>query len=142
MEELAAHFAALQRDATGRAAELDPAAIARLSSEKWPGNVRQLQNFIERVVVLSDGPRITLSDVERELRRGGTAWGAPAPSVVTSSAQPASAHPTLEAAVNQAGREAVREALARANGNKTLAARILGVSRRALYYKLEELGLG
>ncbi len=138
--ELALHFASLQRDSNGRVAELDEAAIARLSAEKWPGNVRQLQNFIERVVVLSDGPRITLADVERELRRGGSAWGAPAASGAPV-AMPTSPHSTLEAAVSQAGRDAVREALAKANGNKTLAARILGVSRRALYYKLEELGL-
>jgi DNA-binding NtrC family response regulator len=129
VEVLAERFARSHLGRTGEPATFEPPALVRLAAEKWPGNVRQLQNFVERVVVLSDAARITLDDVERELRRGA----------------PQAAHepnkPTLEAAVQQAGRDAVKEALARANGNKTLAARILGVSRRALYYKLEELGL-
>ena len=129
IEDLAGRFARSHLGRTGEPATFEAPALARLAAEKWPGNVRQLQNFVERVVVFSDAARITLDDVERELRRGA----------------PQAAHepqkPTLEAAVQQAGRDAVKEALARANGNKTLAARILGVSRRALYYKLEELGL-
>ena len=132
VELLATRFVAGHAASTGRPFSLEPAALARLASEKWPGNVRQLQNFVERLTVLSDGPVLTLADVERELRRSGT----PTPLVASPSTSA-----TLESAVQTAGRDAVREALSRAKGNKTLAARILGVSRRALYYKLEELGL-
>jgi two-component system, NtrC family, response regulator AtoC len=132
IELLATRFAEGHAQATGRPIVLENAVLTRLASQKWPGNVRQLQNFVERLVVLSDGPTITVSDLERELVRAG----GPVPS---SSAGPAQV--TLESVVQNAGREAVREALARAKGNKTLAARLLGVSRRALYYKLEELEL-
>jgi len=128
VELLAVRFLAGHSAAAGQALRLAPEALARLAAERWPGNVRQLQNFVERLTVLSDGPELTLADVERELGRSGApAQGAPSA--------------TLESAVQSAGRDAVREALARAKGNKTLAARILGVSRRALYYKIEELGI-
>jgi DNA-binding NtrC family response regulator len=129
VEDLAARFARTHLGRSGEPASFEPPALARLAAEKWPGNVRQLQNFVERVVVLSDAADITLADVDRELRRG-----------IPQAAQEPQ-RTTLEAAVQQAGRDAVKDALTRANGNKTLAARILGVSRRALYYKLEELGL-
>ena len=132
VELLATRFAEGHAQATGRPIVLEKAVLTRLASQKWPGNVRQLQNFVERLVVLSDGPTITVSDLERELVRAG---GPVPPS------SEGAVHVTLESAVQNAGREAVREALTRAKGNKTLAARILGVSRRALYYKLEELEL-
>ena len=95
--------------------------------------MRQLQNFIERLVVLSDGPTIEARDVEREL--GTRPVAAPSPAKETDKGA------SLEAAVSETERETIRNALARADGNRTVAARILGVSRRALYYKLEEHGI-
>jgi two-component system response regulator AtoC len=62
--ELAARFAR-----SHGAAALAPDALALLAAQRWPGNVRQLQNFVERLVVLSDGPAIGRADVERELAR-------------------------------------------------------------------------
>ena len=107
-------------------------ALARLHAEPWPGNVRQLQTFLERLVALAQGVTLTGEDVERELAcqaaRGDRREGQPSG--------------TLQVAVRDAGRDAVRQALERAEGNRTLAARLLGISRRALYYKLDEYGLG
>jgi two-component system response regulator AtoC len=131
---LALRFAVQHAASNGKRIELSTTAIERLAREPWPGNVRQLQNFIERLVVLSDGPTIEVRDVEREL----------AP---RTSAQPFAAtaeedkSQNLDAAKKQTEREAIRNALTRAQGNRTVAARILGVSRRALYYKLEEHGI-
>jgi two-component system response regulator AtoC len=119
---------------------IDAAAVARLKAESWPGNVRQLQNFVERLVVLSDGTRITVADVERELARSA-AIGGKAPAT-PSGPQPFHGTGTLEDRRRQAEREALREALERVQGNRTMAARILGVSRRTLYNMLSDHGLG
>jgi two-component system response regulator AtoC len=110
----------------------DRAAIDLLMGQPWPGNVRQLQNLIERLAVLSDGPTLTEADVRRELGR--------APSLVAS-ASPGAQPATLDAQRRQAERDALSSALQRSGNNRTLAARILGVSRRTLYNKIEELGL-
>ncbi|HEX8793628.1 MAG TPA: sigma-54 dependent transcriptional regulator [Polyangiaceae bacterium] len=127
---LARHFTEVHAKANGKTMRLDDGAVERLQREPWPGNVRQLQNFIERLVVLSDGPTLGVADVEREL----SPQGSPV-------AESASAPGSLDAARKESEREAVRSALAKAGGNRTVAARILGLSRRGLYYKLEELGL-
>jgi two-component system response regulator AtoC len=130
VEALALRFAR----AHGPAVTLAPDALALLTAQRWPGNVRQLQNFVERLVVLSDGPAIGRADVERELARK---VGLPPPEAEG----PADAQ-SLGASVREAERLALKGALERARGNRTLAARLLGVSRRTLYNKLDEYGLG
>ncbi len=128
--ELARRFAR----AHGPRVELAPDAVGLLAAQRWPGNVRQLQNFVERVVVLSDGPHIGRADVERELAR----------KVGFAPAEPEGPAPALrlDASVREAERAALKVALEKAGGNRTLAARLLGVSRRTLYNKLEEYALG
>ncbi|HEX7603284.1 MAG TPA: sigma-54 dependent transcriptional regulator, partial [Polyangiaceae bacterium] len=130
---LALRFTALHAKSNGKRISLGASAIARLEREAWPGNVRQLQNIIERLVVLSDGPTIEARDVERQL--------GPRPTTPPVAAKEPDKGASLEAAVSETEREAIRNALAHADGNRTVAARILGVSRRALYYKLEEHGI-
>jgi len=134
---LAATFALSSARANGRAGlELEPAAVGRMTAAPWPGNVRQLENFVERLVVFSDGSRITVTDVERELARDAARTRA------TQNAGGAEPDGGLAGARRQAERDAIREALALAGGNRTRAARILGMSRRALYNKLGEYDLG
>jgi two-component system, NtrC family, response regulator AtoC len=130
IEPLTKKFAKEHAKAGGKQIELAPDALRLLSRETWPGNVRQLQNFVERLVVLCDPPTISAEDVERELARI-----APAP--------PSSKEGLvgLDATRKGAEREAIRTALTKAGGNRTVAARILGLSRRGLYYKLDEHGL-
>jgi two-component system response regulator AtoC len=121
---------------------IEPAAVARLRAEAWPGNVRQLQNFVERLVVLTDGTRITLAEVERELTRS-QAVGRTAMATAVSSGGPAGAASagTLEDRRRHAERQALEEALQKVQGNRTMAARILGVSRRTLYNMLASHGI-
>jgi DNA-binding NtrC family response regulator len=129
VERLARHFCATLGAANGKPrAEISADAVERLAAQRWPGNVRELQNFVERLIVLSDGPRIERADVERELSRG---------------AAPLAAAPagTLEDRRLATELDALHDALRRAAGNRSLAARLLGISRRTLYTKLAEHGL-
>ncbi len=104
-------------------------AIAMLSSRGWAGNVRELQSCVERLVVFADGGSITSADVTADAERSRPLG------------EPANAASSLGERREEAERRAVQEALERAGGNRTLAARLLGVSRRTLYNKLAELGV-
>jgi DNA-binding NtrC family response regulator len=137
IDALTRRFVALHAKANGRKVDIDDAAVARLRAEPWPGNVRQLQNFIERLVVLSDGPTIAERDVVRELGPQSSAATATTATTPSSTAQGAD----LDSALRDAEKAAIQNALAKAGNNRTVAARILGVSRRALYYKLDAYGL-
>lgn len=153
IDALAQHFCVALGAANGRIdASLDADALAALREQPWRGNVRQLQNFIERLVVLSPASRLTRADVERELARHPafeTSSRPSAPAVAASTPPPAPSVPpgangarkTLDEQRRETEREALITALQRANDNRTVAARILGVSRRTLYNKLEEYGL-
>jgi two-component system, NtrC family, response regulator AtoC len=132
IQPLARQFTAEHARANAKEIELGADALQLLSGEAWPGNVRQLQNFIERLVVLCDGPTISAREVLRELARVEPGLGP--------SSQPEGGG-GLDATRKVAEKEAIRTALTRAGGNRTVAARILGLSRRGLYYKLDEHGL-
>jgi two-component system response regulator AtoC len=150
---LARHLAESIAAQHRHAVTLDDGALAALSAESWPGNVRQLQNFIERLVVLADGPSVTSADVTRELGRRPLTEASPhvaappapgPPSFDDAAANRPSAPgsgPTLDDHRRVAEREAILTALQQAGNNRTLAARLLGISRRTLYTKLEEHGI-
>jgi DNA-binding NtrC family response regulator len=112
----------------------DDAALAVLAAQPWPGNVRQLQNLVERLVVLTESDVLGHADVLRELGRQ------PFGSATTGRASQAE-DASLPGRRREAEKEALVRALARAGGNRTLAARLLDVSRRTLYNKLREHGL-
>jgi two-component system response regulator AtoC len=133
---LARQFTEAAAHGNGRSGtELDDGALELLLAQPWPGNVRQLENFIERLLVLSDGPRLTRADVERELGRDAQRARA------SRASSPSPSEPRLEEHRREAERKAILEALQRAAGNRSLAARLLGISRRTLYTKLGELEL-
>jgi two-component system response regulator AtoC len=137
VEALVYHFVGQITQGPNPKADIARDAVELLAAQHWPGNVRQLENFIERLVVLSDGPLILKSDVDRELARDA----AREPSV-RSSPVPSAGASGLDQQRRAAEREAILEALSRAKNNRSLAARLLGVSRRTLYNKIEELGVG
>ena len=118
---------------------LDREAAAELSRYDWPGNVRELQNVIERLIVFSDGERLPKRDVARELDRARQARASGSDAPEPSSDGPSSANLAERRA--EAERKAVQDALERAGGNRTKAARLLGISRSKLYYLLDELDL-
>jgi DNA-binding NtrC family response regulator len=131
IEALSKHFAAALGLANGKAEiSIEKTALEILRAHSWPGNVRQLQNTIERLVVLGDGSIIRKDDVERELRSNAL----PGSSVIHDTS-------SLDAHRREAEKEALENALSRAKNNRTLAARLLNVSRRTLYNKLKDHGL-
>ncbi|RYZ10375.1 MAG: sigma-54-dependent Fis family transcriptional regulator [Myxococcales bacterium] len=131
IEPLARHFCRQTNNQIGRQVDLTPEALARIVQDPWRGNVRELQNFVERLVVLSDGTAVSEQDVRLEQERALGLAGGSDPGVESSVI-------SLDAALRRAERQALEKALRKAAGNRALAARILGVSRRALFYKLRE----
>jgi len=107
---------------------VSPEALKLLMSHHWPGNVRELHNIIERAAALAKGPAIEAADIHFDPQRGR----APNPGGTT-----LPEGMTLE----QWEDEMIREALRRANGNKSQAARMLGLSRNALRYRLSKIGI-
>jgi two-component system response regulator PilR (NtrC family) len=111
---------------------VDPAAMSALTSYNFPGNVRELENLVERAVTLATDGRITadaLPDLSRAARAAAAGPELP---------------PTgfdLERELEAFERGFVMKALERTGGNRTLAARLLGISFRSMRYRLSKLGI-
>jgi len=114
--------------------EFSHEALRTMLSYGWPGNVRQLENAVERAVTLAQGGVIVLDDLPQELL--GTAGG-PAGEVLL----PEDGI-NLEAHLEQIERSLLRQALDRAGGVRTRAAQSLGLSFRSFRYRLQKLGMG
>jgi DNA-binding NtrC family response regulator len=110
--------------------EISEGALERLMSYHWPGNVRELENVVERSVLLAQGPRIEAGDIRIDTAQR---------------ARPATAtadHFLPEGmTLDDYEQSIIREALKRANGNKSQAARLLGLTRNALRYRLAQMGI-
>jgi two-component system response regulator AtoC len=142
IEPLALHFCETVAAQNGRRpVAFDAEALLLLKAQPWPGNVRQLENFIERLVVLANGPRLSAADVRGALGHKGGPLGFAEASGLSPKVDLDSSALDLEHALKKAEKNAIERALRNASGNKNVAARLLGISRRSLYYKLEEHGL-
>jgi DNA-binding NtrC family response regulator len=106
-------------------------ALATLASHDWPGNIRELENAIERATLLCDGPTLEIEDLPAEIT---SPCAAPADS-------PAPLKERVRSATQKIEREAIAEALAATGGNVTQAAEQLGLSRRGLQLKMKELNI-
>ena len=106
-------------------------AMAHLIAYRWPGNVRELMHVVQRASVLCGGEVIDVSDLPEALRESRPAAADELPDGLT-----------LREAVLRLERQMILRALARAGGNRSEAARQLGIGRPQLYAKLEEHGLG
>ena len=106
-------------------------ALETLVQYAWPGNIRELKNIVERMVVLSSGDLLTTELVPEDIRQGRPrAAGAVVPAVLQGVTR-----------ITDAERELIQKALQETRGNKSTAAEKLGISRRTLYRKLEEYKL-
>jgi DNA-binding NtrC family response regulator len=128
---LAIHFVKkLSAELGSVAKEISPAAMDRLVMHSWPGNVRELENTIERSMVLASNEVLQPADIRIEAPRNG-------PALNNTQAPLLPEGETLE----HWEQMMIREALRRANGNKSQAARMLGLTRNALRYRLSQMGL-
>ncbi len=165
--ELAVHFLGLHAERVGRAvSHIEDEAVEALMAYDWPGNIRELENVIERAVVLCEGPALTLDDLSSEIRRPGRRLtrsiegssirrGARSRSVVApaprSEASSGVTHadqvvPSIDATERDPEtiafeRHRLLDALAEAQGNKSVAARLLGMPRSTFFSKLKKHGL-
>ena len=119
------HAARARKRVTG----LAPAAAEKLLAYSWPGNVRELQNCIERAIALTQHAQITVEDLPDTVRAYKRSH------VLIATDDPSELVPLAEIE-----RRYVLRVLESVGGNKTLAAQILGVTRKTLYRKLEEYG--
>jgi len=142
---LVEHFVEKYNRRLGKKVErLDDEAMQLLQAYAWPGNIRELENLMERSVLFADGPVIAaaaLPDVLREKEPAGPPIAGVGP--LGSLAAPSGA--SMKEIVRQAQAELERELIARAleetGGNVTRAAKRLQISRKSLQVKMKELGL-
>ncbi len=122
-------LARLARQTDSAQPRLSPRALAALAQYAFPGNVRELENILERAITLCEGSEIDLTDLilpAAPPAAAGAKWNA---------------HEPLDDYLAKIEREAILDALARARQNKTAAAKLLGISFRALRYKLDKFGI-
>jgi DNA-binding NtrC family response regulator len=160
--ELVAHFLRVCAQRCKKHIEsVDDEALALLKSYSWPGNIRQLENTLERAVVVCDGPVITVAELPEDIvaathtaadqpwarprraDRNGQAVNGHALAAPTGN-PPMGSLPTgsLRGEHERLERDQLVRALAAAGGNKAEAARALGLARSTLVSKLKKLGLG
>jgi DNA-binding NtrC family response regulator len=126
---LAEHFVAKLGPASGsRVESISEAAIEKLMGYHWPGNVRELENVLERSIVLCPATRLEAADIRLDV----------APRAPRQSAADFLPDGLTLDEYEQA---ILREALRRADGNKSQAARLLGLTRNALRYRLSQMGM-
>jgi two-component system, NtrC family, response regulator AtoC len=118
----------LGKDLGSPVQSISDAAMQRLLEYHWPGNVRELENVLERSMVLANGAVLEAGDVKLDM----------APAARFTVADNFLPEGTT---LDQYEQSIIREALKRANGNKSQAARMLGLTRNALRYRLSQMGL-
>lgn len=106
--------------------DFTPDALEAMMNHPWPGNVRELRTAVERAVVLCRGDKITLRDLPSDIRSSTV--------LATSAHIPVSSQPELT--VEEAEKQLIVRALKETEGNRTLAAKKIGMSRRTLHRKL------
>jgi DNA-binding NtrC family response regulator len=133
---LARHFAhVLGATAGKRISGFSPAALQAMARYSWPGNIRELQNCVERATIVASGTVIDNDDLPAYL--------------FASAAATCSAIPTegmgvpsdLEAALAQVEKNYILAALAQSNGVQAAAAQLIGISERSFWYRLKKLGI-
>ncbi len=129
-EDIAPLVAAILRRLSGDTPpRLSAAALKALEFYSFPGNVRELENILERATALCSGDTIEVEDLQL------------GPEEIHDAGIEGRGSETLDEYLNRLERQAILEALQKAEGNRTAAARLLGVTFRSMRYRLERLGI-
>ncbi|MBT9467170.1 sigma 54-interacting transcriptional regulator [Hydrogenophaga sp.] len=135
---LALHFVNRANQAHERNVHLAPEAMARLETHDWPGNIRELGNLIERLVLLTDHTRVTAVALERFMPESLT----PLPAAEPPPGRPLPAGTVREyLSARSHSPQTLKDALLRHQGNQTQAAQSLGLTLRQFSYRLRKAGL-
>ncbi len=110
---------------------IEPAAMKILKEYRWPGNIRELRNFCENIVVMHKTRTLSAADLDPKFSE------APAPVALIGGEQKKLPPPSLDKKENET--DLIRKALEASGGNKSKAAELLGISRRTLHRKLAEM---
>ena len=139
---LIVHFLAKANAANHRHVKLTSDAKFYLGTQAWPGNIRQLANFIERLVLLAHSSVVDKAEVASLLADRAFDLAAPHPGVENSIRMPAS-YPPLRPYLSVASHSSAEllNALQQVGGNKSRAAQYLGLTERQLLYRLQKLGV-
>jgi DNA-binding NtrC family response regulator len=125
---LATHFVEkLSGENGGRVSGMTDAALEKMMQYSWPGNVRELENVVERSLVMAIGDKLDANDIRLEMNlrpRGAAEMMLPD-----------------GMSLDQYEQELIRNALTKSEGNKSQAARLLGLTRNALRYRLTQMGI-
>jgi two-component system NtrC family response regulator len=129
--ELVQHFFLKSRAKHGRPGlSMHSSVLRQFSAYDWPGNVRQLENAVERLVLLANGDEVSLEDLPDFLRPAAPPTDRPAITL-----------PDQGISLESFEKEVILEALKKFDGNQTRAARYLDMTRRTLAYRMEKYGL-
>jgi len=133
---LVRHFVKLKTEEMGIAEKtIRPEVVDVLLRYSWPGNVRELENLIERLLVLSEGPTVTLDDLPEAMRESNGHAGSALRDEVLAGRK------SLGIAVGEFERDLILETLQQTDFNQTRAAQKLGTTRRILKYRMDQLGI-
>lgn len=116
---------------------LTDAALACLRAYRWPGNVRELENVLERAAILAGGQAISPAHLPADIVGAGSPATSATLSALEQSNQDAHAY-SIPHATSQLERQLIEAALRECKGNKAKAAKLLEISERSLWYKLEQ----
>lgn len=131
---LARHFAhSLGAEAGKRITGFSPEALLAMSRYAWPGNIRELQNCVERATIVASGPVIQNSDLP------GYLFNAPAAQDAAPLDAVSDIPSDLDAALAQVEKTCILAALQRTQGVQAAAAQLLGISERSLWYRIKKL---
>jgi len=116
-------------------------ALVMLQAYPWPGNIRELENMMERVLLFADGPRIEVKDLPEPVRTSLQSAVAQLTDTTTPEVGETPLKDFLKAKQAEIEKAFIVQALAKTEGNVTRAAKLLGISRKSLQTKMKEFGL-
>ncbi|HWE25674.1 MAG TPA: sigma-54 dependent transcriptional regulator [Myxococcales bacterium] len=121
--------------------KIEDEALACLAAYAWPGNIRELENVLERTILFSEGPRIGVADLPASLRKQPADAPAIEAQLATASGPPGPLKEIVKGQVQAIERDLIVRGLEVTGGNVTRTAKLLKISRKSLQMKMKEFGL-